>query len=268
MKILFAGSEPKKYRERLIEGGAKNGLESFWSLGRKAPPGQDDWDGLYLLDSGGYSAMMRGVNISVKEYADYLNKHKIKFAFNLDPPDNHESLHNLYYLQENTDTYIIPIFHTPEWEHPKWRKVLDYYIENYPYIALGGIAGREVSGGAMNKFLNYVFSKTKNKVMVHGLGCTRESILKIYPFYTVDSTSWMSCMRFGNSSVHSNNMAKVRARKLHYLDRIQDEIDYWLDLEKNVSRLWEQRGVKWDNLTYEDAIKKRTLKRWTEEPEK
>ena len=266
MRLLFAGSEPKKYRAILLKAGAKNGLESFWSLGQKTPPAQEEWPGMYLLDSGGYSARVRGVDIDVKHYAAYLNKHKVKFAFNLDPPDNHESLQNLYYLQENTNTYIIPIYHGPEFKDPKWRKIIDYYVDNYPYIALGGIAGGEVDQETTKKFLDYVFSRTKKKIAVHGLGMTRQDILNRYPFYSVDSTSWMQMMRFASSKVHSKNMAKVKAKTNHYTQNIDADIAWWLKREQDMTKLWLGRGVGWSAASYEYCLENRTMKKWDDEP--
>lgn len=266
MRLFFAGTEPKKYRDILLNLGVQNGLESYWSLNQKSPPSQNYWPGLYLLDSGGYSARVRGVEIDVKEYAAYLNKHKVKFAFNLDPPDNNDSLHNLYYLQENTDTYIIPIFHGPEYLDPEWRPVLDYYVDNYPFISLGGIAGREVSGEVTTKFLNYVFKRTRDKVAVHGLGNTRKDLLQKYPFYSVDSTSWMQMMRFGSSKVLSKKMAQVKAKKTHYTKNIDGDIAWWIQLEANITKLWLNRGIDWSNVEYDYCMKKRTMKRWEHEP--
>jgi len=268
MRLFFAGSEPTKYRDILIKNGARNGLESFWSLSQKTPPSQNSWPGHYLLDSGGYSARVRGVKIGVKKYADYLNKHQLKFAFNLDPPDNNESLHNLYYLQENTNTYIIPIYHSPEYKDPKWRGIIDYYAENYPFIGLGGIAGREVGQEMTEKFLNYVFSRTTNKVAVHGLGTTRRDLITKFPFYSVDSTSWMQPMRFGGSITHSKEMAKVRARKNHYIENVIDDIKWWVNLEEEMTRLWTGRGADWSDVDYEYCMKKRTLKKWADEPKR
>lgn len=266
MRLLFAGSEPKKYQDILLKNGAKNALESFWSLNQKNPPSQNRWDGLYLLDSGGYSARVRGIKIDVKKYAEYLNNNQVKFAFNLDPPDNHESLQNLYYLQENTNTYIIPIYHGPEWKNPEWRKILDYYVENYPFIALGGIAGREISEENTKRFLSYVFSRTKDKVAVHGLGTTRKKLLESYPFYCVDSTSWQSMSRFASSKVYSNEMAKVRAKKRHHSENLDADIQWWLKLEQNITKLWLKKGIDWSNISYNYCIEQRTMKKWDNEP--
>ena len=275
MRLFFAGTEPKKYRDILLEEGAKNGLESFWTLNQKKEPNQNSWPGLYLLDSGGYSARMRGVKIDVKKYAAYLNRHKIKFAFNLDPPDNHESLQNLYYLQENTNTYIIPIFHGPEYLDPEWRPVLDYYVENYPFISLGGIAGREVSAEVTTKFLNYVFKRTRDKVAVHGLGNTRKSLLYKYPFYSADSTSWQAGMRFAGSDSyslkgHSLIMTKIKSKSAKSSPKryelIIAEAAWWLKLESDTTRLWLHKGIDWSNVEYEYCMKNRTMKRWEDEP--
>lgn len=67
----------------------------------------------------------------------------MKFAFNLDVRDIETSRFNQKYLEKNTNAYIIPIYHGPEWVDEDLRGLLDYYIEYYPYIGLGGIAGKE-----------------------------------------------------------------------------------------------------------------------------
>lgn len=262
MKILLAGCEPLKYREIFQKVGIENALQSFWFLGQgKQAPAQDEFK-FYLLDSGGYSARVRGVEIDVKDYARYLNKYKVKFAFNLDVSDNEKSLENFYYLNENTNTYIIPIYHGPEWRDPEWRDIIDYYVENFPFIGLGGIAGGETNKEDTKRFLNYVFKRTKDKVMVHGLGTTREDLMSQYPFFCVDSTSWQSMSRFANSNVHSKEMAKVRARKKHYLVNSIDELHYWKELEAKMTRLWKMRGIDWGDLDHEEIMKKRNITRY------
>ena len=84
MLIFFAGTDGKGFAENARRGGGKNFLNSFYSLGcgKKAPISRDLCEN-YILDSGGYSARVHGIEIDVKKYAEYLNRYKIKFAFNL-----------------------------------------------------------------------------------------------------------------------------------------------------------------------------------------
>lgn len=269
MKIFFAGCETRPYLNSLRDTGAKNVLNSYYSLGcGKTPPPIEDWMDTFVLDSGGYSARVHGFEIDVKEYANYLNRYKVKFAFNLDVLDLNQSMNNLYYLNQNTNTYIMPVYHGPEWMNPRTRDLVDYYIDCYPFIALGGVAGKEISEENTKRFLNYVFSRSKNKVKIHGLGTTREPLLKRYPFFCVDSTSWMSMARFASSKTYSKEMAKIRAKNNHFTENIKKDILWWLDLEDKLTRLWKSRGIEWGELDFNKMMKERktiTYEEWKEQ---
>lgn len=257
MLLFFAATEAGQHREAALRAGVKNSLQSFYSLGcGKQIPNNKEFEN-YLLDSGGYSARKHGVDISVEDYARYLNNYRIKVAFNLDFVDNKKSLQNQKYLEANTNTYILPVYHGSEWEDKKWDGLLEYYMEYYPYIALGGMAGRENNQENMLRFLNYVFSKTKDKVMVHGLGMTTESILKNYPFYTVDSTSWMAPALFANSRIHGEKYMKANAKSRHFSYNTQEEIPWWFGLERRMTNLWKKRGIKWGEFDYDIFMSER-----------
>lgn len=254
MLLFFAGAEGDDFGEILKKNGVKNALESFWSLKMKNPCHHKDFEN-HLLDSGGFAARQRGVEVDVVKYAEYIRKFDIKFAFNLDVRDLETSLANQRYLEENTNAYIIPIYHGPEWVNEDTRDLLDYYMEFYPYIGLGGIAGKETGKDNLDRFLNYVFKRTRNKTMVHGLGATSKRILYKYPFATADSTSWLAVSQYGRSAIYSENMSKVRNKRHNWKKRIYDDVVYFKNLNDEVTRMWEKRGVHWDNkLDYEKLI--------------
>ena len=260
MLLFFAATESKHHREAALRAGVKNSLQSFYSLGcGKQVPNNREFEN-YLLDSGGYSARKHGIDISVEAYAKYLNNYKVKVAFNLDFLDNEKSLRNQEYLESHTETYILPVYHGSEWEDKRWGGLLEYYIEYYPYIALGGMAGRENSDENRIRFLNYCFSRTREKVMVHGLGMTVEGLLKNYPFYTVDSTSWMSPALFASSKIHGEKYMKANAKSRHFSYNTEEEIPWWLSLEKRTTKLWESRGIKWNDFDYNMFMSRRKKK--------
>lgn len=256
MILFFAATEARQHRDAAIKGGVKSSLQSFYSLGcgRQIPDNKKFEN--YLLDSGGYSARKHGLEISVEDYARYLNNFKVKVAFNLDFTDNERSMRNQKYLEGNTNSYIIPVYHPTEWLSEKWDGLLDYYIEFYPYIACGGIAGGEAKQNTP-KLFNYIFSKTKNKTRVHGLGTTTKNYVYQYPFYTVDSTSWMSAALFANSDVHSKEYIKANAKKRHFTFNIIEEIPFWLKMEHDATELWKRRGIRWDKFDYDTFMRER-----------
>lgn len=133
----------------------------------------------------------------------------------------------------------------------------------------GGLAGKEDNRDNARRFLNYVFKHTKNKTMVHGLGVTSDVLLKNYPFFTVDSTSWLAVGRFASSQIHSDEMAKVCAKTRRYTENVSAEIPYWLEKGKAMDELWRRRGFISPELDKERFLSQRgknipTYKEWKE----
>lgn len=244
MKLHFAGSDgAAKYNYELQKQHAKNRLESFYTLKTKPPSMQFDM----LLDSGGFVARTKGITISVSEYANYINTHKVTKAFNLDTNNLEETLDNQKHLEQHTDAYIIPIYHESDYREGN-TELLSSFISNYPYIATGGTAGTQGSQNARTSFFDYVFAHTRDKIKVHGLGVTANKLLVRYPFYSVDSTSWLGPARYGNSKATKDKRIQiVHSKTRHYMKNTEHEITYWLKVEKNITRLWEKRGIVWED---------------------
>lgn len=253
MILYYAGSEPKPYREVLKKAGIKNILYSFYSIGGKEVSG---FEGI-LLDSGGFAARTRNVVIDVKKYAEYINKHNIDLAFNLDTNDLDETLANQKYLEENTHAYIIPIYHFSDWKHKDSIGLLNDFIKEYPYIGIGGVAGQNAKRDKLSPFLNYVFYRTRDKVAVHGLGMTSKWMVGAYPFYSIDSTSWLSMARYASSHVHSKSMSRVRAKSQHHILNSYHELPYWIEFEHNATKLWANRGIVWKDNNIKEYLNKK-----------
>ena len=245
MKLHFAGSDGnQKYNELLHNAGAKCRLESFYTLQNKMPSNKQ-FD--QLLDSGGFVARTKGIIIKVEDYAKYINASGVQKAFNLDTNDHEETMANQKYLEENCpNCYIIPIYHLSDYLENKG--LLKEFIDaGYPYIGIGGVAGEGSPIKLQNQFYNYIFSITRDKIKLHGLGITGEPMLQKYPWYSVDSTSWLSFARYANSKANSKKMAQVKAKTKHYLENTQEEAHHWVEIQNRMTRLWERRGIKWSN---------------------
>lgn len=247
MRICFAGSDATpRYNKILHEIGAKNRLESCYSLDYKKMPSTGFE--MLLLDSGGFVARTKGINISVEQYAKFLNEAQGKYAFNLDTMSVEQTLQNQAYLEEHCpNTYIIPVYHMSDWLKGD-KELLEHYINlGYKYIGIGGTAG--VPGGLkyIDKFFNYCFKRCGKEIALHGLGMTKIDLLKNYPWFSVDSTSWLAAARYGSVRGVSEKMAQVK-RKQHYLETTKHEAKRWVETEKDINRLWKTRGVDWDTL--------------------
>ena len=246
MIMYFAGAEGKTSYELLKKCGVKDILVSAYSLRyKKDLTTHTEKFKRVFLDSGGYSARIRGVIIDVKEYANYINKNKIKLAFNLDTMDIKETLDNQKYLEKNTKAYIVPVYHYSDYKNRKYRSLIDDFIKDYEYISIGGVAGMRLGGDAESLY-DYVFNKTRDKVKVHGLGITGESVLKRYPFYSVDSTSWIAPARYGASMRNINPQLKLSIKNNRDSEyRLIKEIEHYKKIGQEATEIWEQRGVKW-----------------------
>jgi len=250
MKLYFAGTEPGYHRELLQGSGVKNYLGSFFYLKEFPYRKEDD----FLLDSGGYTARKSGKPINIKDYIDFINTHNISYAFNLDTNDTSETKSNLKVLEEETNAYILPIFHCSDFLDKKDIKLLDEFVEKYPYISTGGVAGVSVPRSTVRNFLDYTFSKTRDKVKVHGLGMTSDWQMERYPFYSVDSTSWNQIQRWGCSASMNNggsmpnawtHMGTKEENKKNTEYILKKDIIHYINKEKYYTELWQKRNINW-----------------------
>lgn len=152
-----------------------------------------------FIDSGAFSALTKGVTINLKDYAAFLNKYKalIKVYANLDVIGDPEATYNNQKEMEKMGLNPVPCFHQGE---NISKYLLRYLNEGYKYIALGGMVGTRKEN--LMPWLNDCFkhicdSNGVPRVKVHGFGLTSLELLKRYPWYSVDSTSWVRTSRMG-----------------------------------------------------------------------
>lgn len=212
MRIYLAGYYNGKASAYAIEQGAYDWfLESYHYIQRESILDSIRRDKRSIfLDSGAFSAFTKGVEIKLEDYAAFIHKNKdiIHLAANLDDLHKREELtwKNQKAL-ESMGVKPVPVFHTRE--DPKW--LLKYMDAGYDYIALGGMVPE--SKPWLMKWLDdiwgtYLTDKNgRAKIKVHGFGLTTFDLMFRYPWYSVDSTSWVLTGRFGS---------------IYYLDRERD----------------------------------------------
>src|SRR5690606_18275566 len=161
-----------------------------------------------FLDSGAFSAWTKGMEIDIQKYIEFIkqNQDVITVYANLDviSPDRfsmgtkesaEKTLRNQKNMEE-ADLSPLPVFHIGEpFEY------LEYYVNHYDYIGLGGMVGK--SKQTLSPWLDVVFGKYVcdergyPKVKVHGFGLTSVTLMVKYPWYSVDSTTWTVNARLG-----------------------------------------------------------------------
>lgn len=128
----------------------------------------------------------------VKEY-----KNEINLYANLDIINNPEETWKNQKYFESKGLNPLPIFHFGS--DVKWLQ--KYIAEGYEYIAIGGLIPNSFS--VLQKPLDDLWNKyltDKNGypvIKVHGFAVTSPRLVHRYPWYSVDSTSWVKFGMYG-----------------------------------------------------------------------
>lgn len=157
-----------------------------------------------FADSGGFSAYSQGVRITVDEYADWLTKWSplIETYANLDVIGNASATKANQTALEDRELTPIPVFHAGE--------PVDFlrdYVERYPYVALGGMV--PISSDLALRWAAQCFKIGQtHETKFHGFGQTSVKIMRALPWYSIDSSTWISPNRNGRVGLWDDRRAK------------------------------------------------------------
>jgi hypothetical protein len=151
-----------------------------------------------FLDSGAYSAYQNKTIVDIYEYMDFIKKHEkeITTYANLDSIGSAEETWKNQRIMEQHGFNPIPVYHLDE-----DNKYLDMCLK-YDYFAVGGLASAK--GKSLKPFLKKVFVKVCPEsnnyypiCKVHGFGIATPEIITFFPWYSIDTTSWVQYGRYG-----------------------------------------------------------------------
>jgi hypothetical protein len=136
--------------------------------------------------------------IRIVEYAQFIrdNQDTINLCFNLDVIGDGELSYRNWCFLKRRGIAAIPVYHIGTDE-----KFLKLYMKETDYIAVGAISNistvkrLESMDRVWTDYL--VDSQGMPKLKVHGFGLTSIVIMRRYPFFSVDSTSWVQFSRYG-----------------------------------------------------------------------
>ena len=145
-----------------------------------------------FMDSGAFSAFTLGKVIDLDAYCRYLHENAdiVEVASVLDGIGDPLKTYQNQVLMERAGTKPLPCFHYGEDE-----RYLEHYIANYEFITLGGMVPN--TSMENQRWLDRMWSKYlckpdgSAKIRVHGFGMTSTRLMKRYPWYSVDSSSWV-----------------------------------------------------------------------------
>lgn len=238
MKYFFSSSA--RAYELLKELGAENFLMSFAVDAKECSKvAQDD---NIIIDSGAFSVWNKGGSIDIDEYLNFCKQLPEHWTFiNLDviPKTGstkqdieiccEKGYENYLYLKQHLKN-VMPVYHYGD--NIKW---LHKFIEHTDYIGIS--PANDTHENVKRKFLKEVFYVTQDKIKTHGLGYSSFEGLTMFPFYSVDSIS------FKKSKINGVQFWNEDSKLWFYLRK---RIEEFIKLEKDITALWEQRGIKWD----------------------
>lgn len=267
MELFFAGGENGSWQEIIQTGGGDAVLLSYQYLtGRQQPDAVLKFTNprLLFIDSGAFSAFASGVEVDINQYIDFLQKYAWAYDIcaGLDViGDWKATLKNQTYM-ETRGLHPLWTFHRGE---P--FDLLKEQIQERDFIALGGMAQSASRRGEFQNWLDRCFSIIKDSVRVHGFGITTPSLMIRYPFYSVDSTTYLGgskrasvyfwdpvrqiiteqCAHAKKTSDHRTiafNDEVIQGKG--WRERVTWNVREFLKMQIFVKESWKRRGIDWD----------------------
>lgn len=197
-----------------------------------------------FADSGGFTAMEQGVEIDLPTYCKWLKENSQHFdAYaNLDVIGNQVLTRRNQAFMEEEGTSPLPVFHVGS-----GFKELQRLCEQYSYVAIGGMVPYMKKAKDINAFLKRVFD-IAGDTKLHGFGCTNLKVLFEFPWYSVDSATWLVGIRYGEVPIF--NRRKLTIERISFRDWSK-----WRTYRREVERL----GFDWREVASHRTLNKSTL---------
>lgn len=189
-----------------------------------------------FLDSGAFSMFTLGKQVDLRKYAEFIyrNRNTLDVISNLDAigskdasPEQAEetarkSYENLKQLEawlKPQNIVVHPVHHVRDPDH--WLE--KYLEEGYDYIFIGGMVPETsvyLDQRLDDLWKNYLQNPDKTaRVKVHGFGLTTEKLMFKYPWFSVDSTSWVMTAMFGSVLMDLTHHGIQRIVKIDFSEK-------------------------------------------------
>lgn len=214
--LYFGGAEQQGWRKLLVEQGAPLSV-SFKGLLRRMPKvkpyllaermaGEEP----LLLDSGAHSFNTKATPPDRQELLDFANRYETFVEANTDRPtliSEFDCVHlGLDWIQSRREAFydhLEPAKFMPVW-HAEWGiPVLKEMASKYEVIAL--TATESITGSNLTPVLQQI---TRAGVRLHGVALTKPELLRVMPFASAASTSWLSPAQYGDTIVWDGQQLK------------------------------------------------------------
>lgn len=225
-----------------------------------------------ILDSGAFTAWSSGKTVKLEDYAEWAIKISKSFPFdsirfiNLDHIPGKkglsatadqikmaasQSLKNADTLRTLGVTPLVEVFHQDE---PfELLKIINERRKG-GVIALSprndvSVQQRELW---LKKCLQYCVKEfgKENIPPCHGLAVTSERLLKAFPFFSGDSSTWTQCLQYGKArEIGIKKIPPAKggdAEKMVNIHALRHNVRKFKRIESDMTSLWKLRGITWD----------------------
>ncbi len=191
-----------------------------------------------FVDSGAFSAWNQGTEVNVENYINFIknNLDVIDQYANLDVISDATATLKNQYIMEKAGLHPIPVFH-----YGSDESYLKKYCKEYNYISLGGMV--PINTRNLILWLDKLYSKylTNKKgypiTKIHGFGITSAKLMRRYPWYSVDSTSWAAISRMGAIIIPKLKGSKWDYNKQHWILGTSSKSPYKSEITKHINNL-------------------------------
>lgn len=181
-------------------------LESYHYVG-KSPTTMDllrEHKRKVFLDSGAFSAFTLGAEVDIDKYAKFIqdNTDVIEVASVLDGIGDPQKTWENQCTLEDKGVKVLPCYHYGE-----DVRYLEHYLEHYDHITIGGMV--PVSNTELRRWLDELWTKHLTdergypRAKVHGFGMTSMVLVYRYPWFSVDSSSWVQIGAYGAIAIRA-----------------------------------------------------------------
>lgn len=149
-----------------------------------------------FADSGAFSAAANGDTIPLEDYLAWVHQWQHLLTVACAP----DVIGDAAATARGTETMlargftvpVLPVFHVGEpWEF------LQHWAARVPYLAFGGMVPYVLRNrGLLRRWMDKAFTYLSSEQQVHAFGCTTVPLLKQFPFYSADSSTWSTGKRF------------------------------------------------------------------------
>jgi hypothetical protein len=197
----------------MYETGLEHILESYHYMQQERWMGYLRDDGRTIfLDSGAFSAYMMGVTIDLNKFVDFCGRYTdiIRMMSVLDSIGDPDGTWRNQMEMERQGVKPLPCYHYGE---P--TEVCDWYVKNYDYITIGGMV--PITTPQLKIWLDRIWEEHltdvdgKPKCKVHGFGLTSPELMRRYPWYSVDSSTWQALGSNGSIFMPDGKVLAVSA---------------------------------------------------------